>query len=506
MRRTNKTTLLLIILVLMLSVGLSGAAKKNKKKSIPAHPDKLVFDKLKFEVPDPADYKHSLEGGNTVFIAEDHALPLINISMTLRSGSFLDPEGKSGLSSTTGMMLRRGGTENLTAEEFDERADFLAANIGSNGGDTSAGASVNCVTHVFDDCLALFFDMLKHPRFQEDRLMIEKDNYLESMKQRNDDARSIASREWDWLLHGMEHHASRRMTQAGLDAIKRDDLVKFHAEYWRPELMSFAITGDVKPEEILAKLNKHLDGWKVEGPAIAWPPPEPAFTPTPGLYHAEKDIPQGRVSFGHLTYKRDNWEDKEFFAMYIMNDILGGGGFTSRITAKVRSDEGLAYSAGSSISAGLFQSGSFSVFYQSKSPTVALAAKLAMEEIARIQEEPVTEKELATSKNSYIDTFPSRFESPGQIVGTFLFDEYIGRPVSYWQNYRKNYEAVDAAAVKKAANKFLQPDNLVFLIVGKWEDIENGDADGRASMKEFHGGKVIHLPERDPLTLEPIKE
>jgi zinc protease len=503
MRRSNKTTLLLIALVLILSVGISGAAKK---KSIPSHPDKLKFDKLKFEVPDPADYRFELAEGNTVFIAEDHALPLVNIAMTLRSGSFLDPEGKTGLSGATGMMLRRGGTENLTAEEFDERADFLAANIGSSSGDTSAGASVNCVTQVLDDCLELYFDMLKHPRFQADRLAIEMDNYLESMKQRNDDARSIASREWDWLLHGMTHHASRRMTQANLDAITRDDLVAFHGQYWRPNLMSFAVTGDVKPEEILAKLNAHLADWKVEGPDIPWPPPEPEFTPQPGLYHAEKDIPQGRVNFGHLTYKRDNWEDKDIFAMYIMNDILGGGGFTSRITAKVRSDEGLAYSAGSSISAGLFQSGSFSVYYQSKSPTVALAAQLAMNEITRIREREVTDEELATSKNSYIDTFPARFESPGQIVGTFLYDDYIGRPVSYWQNYRKNYEAVDADAVRKAANKHLHPDNMIFLIVGKWEDIEGGDADGRASMKEFHEGKVTHLPERDPLTLQPTQE
>ena len=212
-----------------------------------------------------------------------------------------------------------------------------------------AGASVNCVTQVLDDCLELYFDMLKHPRFQADRLAIEMDNYLESMKQRNDDARSIASREWDWLLHGMTHFASRRMTQTDLDSITRDDLVAFHGQYWRPELMSFAVTGDVKPEEILTKLNAYLADWKVEGPDVPWPPPEPAFTPQPGLYHAEKDIPQGRVSFGHLTYKRDNWEDKNIFAMYIMNDILGGGGFTSRITAKVRSDEGLAYSAGSNV-------------------------------------------------------------------------------------------------------------------------------------------------------------
>jgi len=503
MTRKTPGRILVVALALIVSVGVAGAAKKT---GIPAHPSKLKYDKLTFEVPDADDYKYELKGGNRVYIAEDHALPLVSISINVRTGSFLEPDGMTGLAGMTGAMMRRGGTASMTAEEFDERADFLAANMSSFIGDTSGGASMNCITRVLDDCLDLFFDMLRNPRFQQDRLDVEKDNFLEQLKQRNDDARDIAAREWDWLLYGMDHFYARRMTQAELDSMGRDDLVEFHSKYWRPDQMSFAVSGDVNPKAILAELDQRMADWKVDGPPIPWPPPAPASAPQPGLYHAEKDIPQGRVNIGHLTVKRDSWDNPDYFAMSVMNDILGGGGFTSRIMKRVRSDEGLAYSAGSSIRVGQYWPGLFRMGYQSKSPTVAQAASICLEEMKRIREEAVTDKELSIAKNSFIDTFPNRFESPAQIVNTFLNDEYVGRPHSYWVDYRDNFRKVDAAAVQKAAKKFLHPDKLLFLIVGKWEEIEGGDADGRASMEQFYGGKVTHLPERNPLTLEPVQE
>src|SRR4029077_13610522 len=134
--------------------------------------------------------------------------------------------------------------------------------------------------------------------------------------------------------------------------------------------------------------------WKAEGPTVPWPPPAPTFTPKPGLYHVEKDIPQGKVYIGHLGTKWDRWDNPDNFGLMVMNDILGGGGFTSRITKKVRSDEGLAYSAGSRCGIEPWWPGDFRVAYQSKSATVALAAKFSYAEIKRIRSEPVTDEEL----------------------------------------------------------------------------------------------------------------
>jgi predicted Zn-dependent peptidase len=282
-------------------------------------------------------------------------------------------------------------------------------------------------------------------------------------------------------------------------------MVDFHRKYWRPENMYIAVWGDVNPQEMLAKLEKHFKGWSVQGPAVPWPPPPPTNTPQPGVYYVDKDIPQGRVVIGHLGYQRKSWDDPVPFTLDIMNDILGGGGFTSRLVKRIRSDEGLAYSAGSDFGVGDYWPGVFQAYYQSKSETVAYAAQIALEEIERIRTTPVSEDELKVSKNSFIDVFPRRFESAGQRAGTFVDDEYNGRPHEYWKTYRDRMRAVTADAVLEAAKQNLHAEKLVMLIVGKWDAIKVGDADGHASMDKFFEGKATRLPLRDPLTLEPMQ-
>ncbi len=456
-------------------------------------------------MPDPAGYRHVLDNGVPVWIAEDRSLPLVDVSITVRAGAFLEPADKAGLASLTGSLMRVGGAGERTAEQFDERVDFLAANLGSFSGDTSSGASLNCYSGVLDESLDLLFAMLKSPRFQQDRLDIEKDDALESMKQRNDRPTSIARREWQWLMFGREHFTSRLTTKASLDAISRQDLVDFHARWWRPENMIVTVSGDVDTQDILKRLNARFAGWKPEGPKPAWPPAAPDHAPQPGVYYVQKDIPQGRVQIGHLGMKRDSWDDPDAYALAVMNDILGGGGFTSRLVKRIRSDEGLAYSAGSAFGVGEYWREDFSMFFQSKSPTVAFAAKICETEMKRMRDEKVSAEELRVAKNSFVDVFPRSWERPEQIVGRFAGDEYVGRPHDYWKTYRDRMRAVTAEDVQRVAKKYLHPDRLVWLIVGDWEEIRPGDADGRASMAEIGGGEATEIPLRDPLTLEPAE-
>ncbi|MGD8375897.1 MAG: pitrilysin family protein [Acidobacteriota bacterium] len=498
-----KARVLLLFVVLLASVATAPAQEVDPSK-VPDHPNLLRYESLSFEVPDPDDYRHVLDNGIVVYVAEDHKLPLVDISVRLRVGAFL--EEKPGVAEMTGTMLRRGGAGGMSAEEFDEKVDFLAVNMNSSGGATDSAAGFNSISPVIDDALELLFQMLRSPGFQEDRLKLEKDNLLEDMKQRNDRPQSISGREWGWLMRGKDTFISHQMTKAEVDAITRDDLVAFHKKWWRPENMTIAVSGDVDAKAVIAKLEERFAGWNPEGPEIPWPPTGPDFTPTPGVYYVEKDIPQGRVVIGHLGKQRESWNDKDEYALLLMNDILGGGGFTSRLMKRIRSDEGLAYGAGSAFSIGEFWPGVFQMVYQSKSPTVALAAKIALEEMKSIQQDGVTEDELKTAKASFIDVFPRRFESAEDIVDVFVDDDVEGRPHDYWDTYRKRIEAVTPKEVQRVARKYLQPDQLVFLIVGEWDAIQKGDPDNRASMAEFFGGEATELPLRDPLTLEPIQD
>lgn len=489
--------------ILALAAAAAVAAPSLAGAQIPKRPEDLEYGELKFSVPSAESYRHVLPGGVVAYVVEDHTLPLVDIKLNVRTGAFRDRADKPGVASLTGAMLREGGTAKMTPADFDERVDFIAANLSSRSGDTGAGASLNVITPALDEGLQLLFDMLKTPRFDEQRLAVEKSSILEAMKQRNDDPDTIMAREWAWLTRGEDWYGSRQLTRAQLDAITRQDLADFHRRTWGAEGLVIEVSGDVAAKSILAKLAKHLAGWQAAEKA-PWPPAPPTHTPRPGLYHAEKDVPQGKIAMGTLGLQWKDYADPEMYAVQVMNDILGGGGFTARLVKRIRSDEGLAYGVGSGFGIGEFWPGIFRVGSASKSETVALTMKMVLEEIEKMKQAPPSEEELRVSKNSFIDTFPRQFESAARIAATFASDEIVGRPHDYWTHYRDRFRAVTAAQVQAAAQKHLHPEQLAMLVVGKWADIEPGDANKRASMKEFHGGKVERLPVRDPLTLQPL--
>ncbi|MGE0639649.1 MAG: M16 family metallopeptidase [Thermoanaerobaculia bacterium] len=485
-----------------LAVGTVLSVAGGFAQSIPERPEELAYGPLRFEVPDASGFRHELPGGIVAYVVPDRSLPLVSVVLHLRTGAFRESAAQPGVASMTASLMRVGGTAERTPEEFDERADFLAAQIGSSAGDTGARVSLNVLSTSLDDGLDLLFEMLRTPRFDDSRLAIEKSKALEAMKQRNDDAGDIQTREWSWLMYGRDHFSSRRATAAQLGSITRADLVDFHRRTYGAEEMVIAVSGDVDAKAIVANLSRRLRGFRA-GERAPWPPPASDYRPTPGLYHVEKDIPQGKVSIGHRSIRVTDWSNPELAALDVMNDILGGGGFTSRLVKRIRSDEGLAYGAGSNYGLGVFWPGVFGMGYASKNPTVAYAMEILLEEVDRIRREPVTAEELAIARSSAIDTFPRAFESAAQIAGTFAQDELIGRPHSYWTGYRARIGAVTAADVLAVAQKYLHPDELVTLVVGKWSEIAPGDPEGRATMEQFAGGKVEHLPLRDPLTLQP---
>ena len=477
-------------------------------QDIPDRPEELVFPDFVFETPDGGDYHHTLSNGVPVIVVEDHTLPLIRMGVTLRIGGFLDPADRVGLSSLTARMMREGGAGERGPDELDERIEFLAAQISTSSRDTEARASLRTITPVFEESLDLFFDVLMRPRFDEERFGVRQENVREDLKQRNDDADNLLAREWAMLVHGSDTYLGRQMTVGHLDAITPDDLRDFHRRYWRPEHMVWSVSGDVDTAEILAELEERLAAWPAaaDAAAVDWPPPHESRNPSPGIYHVEKDIPQGKVRIGNLAPRWDDWENPERAAIQVMDHILGASGFTSRLMQRIRSDEGLAYGAGGRFGFNPLGPSAYSLRYQSKSETVALAAAIALEEVHRMRDEAVSAEELALAKRSLVDSFPRRFESAGARAGIFANDAFLHRDHAYWTHWRDQIEAVTAEDVIAAAQKYLQPDRMVMLVVGIWEDIAPGDPEGRATMAEILNGQVTHLPGRDPLTLEVIPQ
>jgi zinc protease len=471
---------------------------------IPAHPSELEFPELDFTPPVGAEYRHVLPNGIPVYVVPSHEFPLVNVSLTFKGGSYLVPREQTGLAGALGSQMRRGGTYTMGPDDLDERLDFLAANVAAFVGSDSSGASIDCLKDNFAEAFALLMDIVRHPGFDADKLRLYKDQVLEGFKQRNDNPMGVAMPTLRRLSNGDDHYSSWESTAASVEAITPESLTELHSRIFHPGNLLVSVTGDVEADEILAVLAEAFEGWQA-GPRNP-NPPVPNHAISPGLFHArttQGELPQGTVIMIGPGIQRD---DPDAIALRIMNDILGGGGFTSRVTNRVRSDEGLAYTAMTQLQPQVWYPGVFFGYFQSKNRSVALAAKIINEEIERIRTEPVTDEELRVAKEALIEAFPQNFASKRRMLGVFVNDEMTGRAPDYWNTWREKVAGVDAAAVQRVAADHLDSSKLGVLVVGVWDEIVGGDLEGRASMADIYDGNVEHLPMLDPLTREPMDE
>jgi len=462
------------------------------------HPDKLKFKELKYQPPKPDAYRHTLKCGATVYVAENPEVPTFELTVLIRTGSMYEPVEKAGLSDMTGYLMRNGGLQGMSSKELDEKLAFLAGEISVNISGSRGTASLFCLSKDIDQGLELFKRVLRTPVFEQEALDRYRADVLSEMEQRNASTSDIESREWQFLMYG-DHPCTipYRRTEQSVNSITWEDLIAFHKKYFFPKNFIFAVSGDFKTKEILAKLNKMLEGWpdqELNLPTI----PDRIPDPKPGVYMIKKeDVNQSRIRVGHIGVKRDIPDQ---YALMVMNDILGGGGFTSRILRRVRSDEGLAYNAGSAFERPVLFPGTFRAWFQTKHETGAFGTKLILDEIKRIQTEKCEAEIVDNSKASFISDLVNPFNSKKNIVNTFADDQYTGRSDNYWQDYRKNIEAVTPDDILTVAKKYLHPDKLVFLVVGDPEAVQKGSDKHEERFSDF--GEITILPLRDPMTLE----
>jgi len=472
--------------------------------TIPSRPEDINFKPLEFQPPKSGEYRHVLSNGVPVYIMPSKEFPLVQVVFSFKGGEYLEPADKSGLAEMTGAMLRRGGTKSMKASDVDEELDFLAAQVNTNFGAVTGAATLNCLKSNFDQAFALFMNILREPAFEDEKIAIYRKDTIEDFKQRNDNRQRIAQMQGARLIWGPDHFEGRFPTKETLESITIDDLRAFQQRVVHPGNLIIGVTGDVDTKQILAKLETAMSGW-----AKGEPVPDPQDTDhrlNPGLYYVEKDVPQGQVAIAQRGLKRD---DPDAIPVDVMNDILGGGGFTARLVKRIRDDEGLVYGVFSSFQDRVYYPGVFFGGFASKNRTVALATKILLEEVEKMRSGQVTEEELEVTKKSFIDTFPRTFESKAGTINVFINDEWTNRPKDYWQTYRDKVNAVTVQEVQRVAQEHLDPSKMSILVVGKWEDIAPGDPteqreNYKVKMTDF--GEPTRLPLLDPLTLKPLPD
>lgn len=446
--------------------------------TIPRHPRRLRYERLQFDRPRPQ--RHVLGNGMVVYLLENRELPLISGNLTIRTGRLYDPEDKIGLAALTGTVLRTGGAGDRTAEEIDERLEFLAASVETGMSTQQGTASFRCLSKDLDEVLQILDDVLRRPRFAQDKIDLRKKQMAETVRRQNDSPRRIVSREFGKLVFASSPAWSRTPTLETIERLTRDDLVAFHKRYYHPNNIIAGISGDFDSAALLKRLEELFGDWPrrdVDIPSI----PRLAERNQASVNYVHKDIPQSYIQFGHLGMNR---HDPARFAADIMNYILGSGGFTSRLMAEIRSNRGLAYSVGAVLS-GDTDRGRFSSWCQTKTESTHEAISTMLDIIGRMATDPISDEEMDKAKSSLVNRFVFRFETPQGIVNEQVSLEYYGYPKDYLDTYIEKVEAVTKQDVHDVAKRFIHPDQMIILVVGDKTRLEE-------PLSKF--GKVREIP------------
>lgn len=409
-----------------------------------------------------------LSNGMVVYLLEDHELPLIRIEAMIRTGSLYEPPDKIGLAGLTGAVMRTGGTRRMEGDQIDEELEYLAAEVGSRIGLDAGLASLDVLAKDFDRGLNLFSEILRYPAFDAKKLDLAKKQAIEGIRRKNDSPAGIASREFLKLIYGPKNPYARETTMQGISSITREDVVAFHRRYYHPNSILVGITGDFRKKEMVRKIKKTFGSWEkhqVEFPKVA--PVEVRYEPS--INYIDRDLTQTHLRIGHLGIRLDN---PDYFALSILDDILGGRAFTSRLFQEVRTKKGLAYSVGTSLDPGNFDLGIFFAYAQTKAGSTYQAISAILDEIRRIQTQPVSDEELKQAKESFLNSYVFSFSSPAQIVSRQVSLEYYGLPANFLERYRDNVAAVSREDIQEVAREYLHPEGLILLAVGRQEHFD----------------------------------
>ncbi len=488
MRRTG--TMILSLMLLLLVCNLSFAQLPR--------PEELKFPPLKFEPPNPANFRVVLANGLRAYLREERALPIVNITAIIHTGGLYVPKEKAGLDSLLSDCLIKGGTKTRTGQVIEERIDFLGGTLSFSVGERTATLSMSVLSKDLDEGLEIFFDVLMNPEFREDSLKLAKGRLIEQMRTANDNPSQVLAREFQKVIYG-EHPLTFQATKASVENLTQADLKAFHSRYFFPKNIILAAAGDFSRSQLQNKINKYASKWANK--SLSFPNISRNFPqPEPGVYFIQKKINQGYVSVGHIGIEDTN---PDYFAVQVMNFILGGGSFTSRITSKVRSDEGLAYNTGSRFTYRWGFPGTFAGYVQTKSETVGYAISLILKEFERIRQEPVSEAEMETAINYYLESFADFFQSPIGTMVNFASLELQGKPMSYYATYRDKIKAVTKEKVMEVAKKYIQPDKMVIMIVGDFEPCNKGSDKFPGPLDRL--GKIHRWKVMDPLTGQMVE-
>ncbi len=413
---------------------------------------------------EPLGRRIVLENGMILLLSEKHDIPMVTVSMAIKAGNTAAPTDKPGIASLTASLLTQG-TARRTAGQISSEIDFVGGSLSVSGGDDFASAGLRVLKKDLVTGFDLFADVLMNPVFDQKEIDRKVKEILASIRQQKDEPNVVADEVFTKEVFGRNSYGQTNEDVAAyLPKLTRQEIVDFYHARYGPKGAVIAVVGDVTEAETVKLLNRYFKGWKqMERPLPA--SIEPPRVDKNIVRKINKDITQANIAMGHLGISRNN---PDYYAVMIMNYILGGGGFSSRLMDTIRDNKGLAYDVHSAVVA-LKEPGRFEITIQTKNESANEVIAESLKEVGRIRSELVAEKELADAKAYLTGSFPLRMDTSGKIAGMLVSIELYSLGLDYPRKYTGIINSVTREDILRVAKKYLHPDRMVIVVVANQE-------------------------------------
>lgn len=423
-------------------------------------PSTLHVPELRFEPPEPRIER--LPNGVLVYLLEDRTAPLVQVRAMVELGTLDEPASKIGLASVAWAALRTGGAGKLGAAQVDETLEDMAALLEGDVSEERAELVLEVRSADFDRGLSLFWDVLRHPRFEEGAVAHVLDRAKDAVERRKNEAGVVAQEAFMEAIWGKDSPFAQRPTIETLGRIRRDDVVRLHAAAVMPQTTRILITGDFDANAARSRIRALAGDWKAGSrrarvlPGVPTPGPRQVLVvPTEGA--------QAKVRLGHLGLPRHDPRD---FAVRLLDSVLGNGPGSSRLYTEIRDRRGLAYSVESTIAPGPVR-GLVLVAADTKPENAREVIARCIEGMEAVRgTAPPTDDEVAVARDSFVNAFAFQFDTAARAAHQRALHDAQGYPADYFKTFRERLSAVTPAEVAAAARDVLRPDRLQIVVVG----------------------------------------
>ncbi|HEV2170889.1 MAG TPA: pitrilysin family protein [Candidatus Binatus sp.] len=404
--------------------------------------------------------KTTLSNGATLLVSEQHQLPMVTMMVEFDAGTRRDPKGKDGLAALTARCLSQG-TKELSTAEFNKKVDFMGSSVAVSAGRDYATAGMTSLKKYQGETLQLLAGILTEPGLRDADIERKRTEQVAEIKAAEEQPGYTADVEFTKDLFGDSPYGHPGAGSSdSVSKLTNEDVRGFYRDHYKMGNAIVAVAGDVTVDEVKALLEKALAS--LSGSVEPQQEPAPINVP-PGLHVKliDRDVVQANIIMGSAGVPRSN---PDFYRLKVMNYILGGGGFASRLVKVVRSQHGLAYSVNSGFETGKFQGG-FTVGLQTKNQSSNEAIDLILQQLREIQEKPVSDAELDGAKKFLIGSFPLGIERQNAIASFMIQVQFYDLGLDYAEQYPKLIGAVTKDDVLTVAKKYLHPDSMIVVAV-----------------------------------------